>query len=112
MDNAEELQGQIYDMAGEMYEDQFALIVIGEAEPCDETSVEVHAAGAAIIPDCCTPDMLTTAIVELMRKANDPGLSFENMISLPESDASIRTGYGRPMSLGRSPYEEVAAWIM
>lgn len=70
MDNAEELQEQIYDMAGEMYEDQFALIVIGEAEPCDETSVEVHAAGAAIIPDCCTPDMLTTAIVELMR--NEP----------------------------------------
>jgi hypothetical protein len=55
---------------------------------------------------------MTASIVELMRKANDPGLSFENMISLPESDASIRTGYGRPMSLGRSPYEEVAAWIM
>ena len=34
----------------------------------DETSVEVHAAGTAILPDCCTPDMLTTAIVELMRK--------------------------------------------
>ncbi len=68
MSDGEELQGQIYDMAGEMYEDQFALIVIGETEPCDETSVEVHAAGTAILPDCCTPDMLTTAIVELMRK--------------------------------------------
>ena len=55
---------------------------------------------------------MTESIVELMRKANVPGLSFENIISLPESDASILTGYGRPMSLGRSPYDEVAAWTM
>lgn len=68
MTDGEELQGQIYDMAGELYEDQFALIVIGEAEPCDETSVEVNAAGTAILPDCCTPNMLTTAIVELMNE--------------------------------------------
>ena len=66
MDEGEELKGQLYNVAGELYEDQFALIVIGETELCDGNCVQVNAAGAAIIPDGCTPNMLTTAIFELM----------------------------------------------
>lgn len=66
MDDDEELKEQLYNVAGELYDDQFALIVIGDAEQCDGNRVEISAAGAAIIPEGCSPSMLTTAIVQLM----------------------------------------------
>lgn len=76
MSDGEELNAQINEMAGELYEDQFSLIVIGEAEPsdpCDDTYVDVTAAGVLIRPEGSTPNMLISAIVELMKE--DPALA-------------------------------------
>jgi hypothetical protein len=69
----QEWKDQMLDLTGELYEDQFALIVFGEAEPCDEDErVEVNAAGTIVMPDCCTHEMLVSAIAELM--AQEPAV--------------------------------------
>lgn len=65
--SGEEWKQQMLDVCGELYDDQFALIVFGEVRP-DTQPREVNAVGTVIMPDCCTPEMLITALAELMNQ--------------------------------------------
>jgi len=64
----DELEGQMYDIADQIYEDQVALIVIGESEPCDDESINISAAGATILPEEESASLLIDCLVETMAK--------------------------------------------
>ena len=64
----EELKEQLLNMADEIYEDQVALIVIGESDQVSETEVEISAAGASIMPDDDSASVLIDCITETMAK--------------------------------------------
>lgn len=58
----------MYDIADQLFEDQVALIVIGESEPCDDESINISAAGATVLPDDDSASLLVDCLVETMAK--------------------------------------------
>ena len=62
------LEDQMLDIADQLYDDQVALIVIGESEPCDDGSTDISAAGATILPMDDSASLLIDCLVEAMAK--------------------------------------------
>lgn len=74
----DELEGQMYDIADQLFDDQVALIVIGESEPCDDGTIDITAAGATVLPDEGSQSLLVDCIVESMGKDS----TFRDIIQL------------------------------
>jgi hypothetical protein len=74
----DDLEDQMYDIAEQIYEDQVALIVIGESEPCDDGTIDITAAGATVLPDEGSQSLLVDCIVESMVKDS----TFRDIIQL------------------------------
>jgi hypothetical protein len=65
----DDLEGQMSDIAGQIYEDQVGLVVIGESEPCNDGSINISAAGATILPEDDSASVLIDCLVETMAKS-------------------------------------------
>lgn len=74
----DDLEEQMLYIAEQLFEDQVALIVIGESEPCDDGTIDITAAGATVLPDEGSQSLLVDCIVESMVK--DP--TFRDIIQL------------------------------
>lgn len=64
----DELEGQILDIADQLFEDQVALIIIGESEPCEDGSTNIAVAGASALPEEDSASLLVDCLVEAMAK--------------------------------------------
>lgn len=67
-DDCEELKEQLLHIVDAIYEDQVALIILGESETLDEETVEMSAVGATILPDGNSASLLVDSLVETMAK--------------------------------------------
>ena len=74
----EDLEGQMLYIADQLFDDQVALIVIGESEPCDDGSINITAAGATVLPEDDSQSLLVDCIVESMVKDS----TFRDIIQL------------------------------